>query len=52
MEFKQQLKLEQEPLPIVIIGAGGIVTDAHLPAYKMARFPVLGIFAHGSEKDQ
>ncbi len=27
-------------LPIVIVGAGGIVRDAHLPAYKKAKFPV------------
>jgi len=26
--------------PIVSIGAGGIVRDAHLPAYKKAGFPV------------
>ncbi len=24
------------PKPIVIIGAGGIVRDAHLPAYRQA----------------
>lgn len=29
--------------PIVIIGAGGIVKDAHLPAYAKARFKVEGI---------
>jgi predicted dehydrogenase len=29
--------------PIVIIGAGGIVHDAHLPAYKKAGFGVFGI---------
>ncbi|MFD2967525.1 Gfo/Idh/MocA family protein [Sphingobacterium bambusae] len=29
--------------PIVIIGAGGIVKDAHLPAYKKAGFHVYGI---------
>ncbi|MBN9016847.1 MAG: Gfo/Idh/MocA family oxidoreductase [Rhizobiales bacterium] len=32
------------PRPIVIIGAGGIVNDAHLPAYAMAGFPVAGIY--------
>lgn len=32
------------PRPIVIIGAGGIVNDAHLPAYRMAGFQVGGIF--------
>jgi predicted dehydrogenase len=32
------------PRPIVIVGAGGIVNDAHLPAYRLAEFPVAGIF--------
>ncbi|RLK46587.1 Gfo/Idh/MocA family protein [Microbacterium telephonicum] len=31
------------PRPIVVIGAGGIVRDAHLPAYRKAGFPVWGI---------
>lgn len=30
--------------PIFIIGAGGIVTDAHLPAYKIAGFTVAAIY--------
>lgn len=30
--------------PIVIIGAGGIVNDAHLPAYRKAGFPVAGLY--------
>jgi predicted dehydrogenase len=30
--------------PIVIIGAGGIVRDAHLPAYRKAGFSVAAIF--------
>ncbi len=30
--------------PIIIIGAGDIVNDAHLPAYKKAGFAVAGIF--------
>lgn len=30
--------------PIIIIGAGGIVNDAHLPAYKIAGFEVAGIY--------
>ena len=32
-----------QPVPIIIIGAGGIVRDAHLPAYKAAGLPVFGI---------
>jgi predicted dehydrogenase len=30
--------------PIVIVGAGGIVNDAHLPAYRRAEFPIAGVF--------
>lgn len=29
--------------PIIIVGAGGIVRDAHLPAYKNAGFEVVGV---------
>ncbi|MDF2190429.1 Gfo/Idh/MocA family oxidoreductase [Paraflavitalea sp. CAU 1676] len=29
---------------IYIIGAGGIVNDAHLPAYQLAGYPVAGIY--------
>jgi predicted dehydrogenase len=35
--------LPQSPRPIVILGAGGIVRDAHLPAYRKAGFAVAGI---------
>ena len=38
-----QYILPREHRPIVIIGAGGIVRDAHLPAYRMAGFCVHGI---------
>jgi len=33
----------RNPRPIVSIGSGGIVRDAHLPAYKKAGFPVIAI---------
>ena len=36
--------------PIVIIGAGGIVNDAHLPAYQLAGFNVAGIYDVDKEK--
>jgi predicted dehydrogenase len=36
--------------PIYIIGAGGIVNDAHLPAYKIAGYNVQGIFDINIEK--
>ena len=32
------------PRPIVIIGAGGIVRTAHVPAYRRMAYPVAGIF--------
>lgn len=37
------LQATHKNLPIYIIGAGGIVNTAHLPAYKMAGFNVQGI---------
>jgi predicted dehydrogenase len=32
------------PRPVVIFGAGSIVGDAHLPAYRKSGFPVAGIY--------
>ncbi len=42
MQFNAPLQLQQ--IPIYIIGAGGIVNTAHLPAYKIAAFNVQGIY--------
>ena len=42
--MKYQDLLPRKKRPIVLIGAGSIVNDAHLPAYKMASFEVAGIF--------
>lgn len=36
--------LPRTPRPIISIGTGGIVHDAHLPAYRLAGFPVAGLF--------
>src|SRR5712664_3225305 len=36
--------------PIVIIGAGGIVRAAHLPAYEKAGFPVIGLMDQDGDK--
>lgn len=36
--------LPRVPRPIVSIGAGGIVKNAHLPAYRLAGFPVAAIY--------
>ncbi|MFK0335446.1 Gfo/Idh/MocA family protein [Rhizobium sp. NPDC090275] len=42
--LRQSWPRPAKPRPIVIFGAGSIVGDAHLPAYKKAGFPVAGIF--------
>jgi predicted dehydrogenase len=38
------------PRPIIAIGAGSIVHDAHLPAYRKAGFPVAAIVDTDAEK--
>jgi predicted dehydrogenase len=43
-ELRQSWPKPSAPRPIVIIGAGGIVTDAHLPAYRLAGLPVAGVY--------
>jgi predicted dehydrogenase len=42
--LKQTWAFPSAPRPIVIIGAGSIVTDAHLAAYRKAGFPIRGLF--------
>jgi predicted dehydrogenase len=42
--LRQSWPLPTRPRPIVLIGAGGIVNDAHLPAYRKSGLPVAGIF--------
>tara|TARA_Y100000590_G_scaffold466998_1_gene644271 strand:+ start:3511 stop:4593 length:1083 start_codon:yes stop_codon:yes gene_type:complete len=48
--LKTSIPLPTNPKKIVIIGAGGIVNDAHLPAYKKAGFEVLGIYDPQKDK--
>jgi predicted dehydrogenase len=43
-DLRQEWPAPTSCRPIVIIGAGGIVDDAHLPAYRQAGFPVAGIY--------
>ena len=38
------LQMPSQKRPIYIIGAGGIVNEAHLPAYQLAGFNIQGIF--------
>lgn len=42
--LQQSWPLPGKPRPIAVIGAGGIVNDAHLPAYRLAGLPVAGVF--------
>lgn len=42
--LRQSWPRPSAPRPIVVIGAGGIVKDAHLPAYRLAGFPVAGLY--------
>lgn len=43
-ELLQTIAPPSRSLPVVIFGAGSIVTDAHLPAYAKAGFTVAGIY--------
>nr|VFJ87566.1 MAG: Predicted dehydrogenase [Candidatus Kentron sp. LFY] len=42
--LNQRWPAPSEPKPIVIIGTGDVVRDAHLPAYAKAGLPVAGLF--------
>lgn len=42
-DLRQRIQTPSRNLPIVIFGAGSIVSDAHLPAYAQAGFEVAGI---------
>ncbi|MGH9451809.1 MAG: Gfo/Idh/MocA family protein [Terriglobia bacterium] len=44
IDFQQTPRLPQTIRPIVIIGAGSIVRDAHLPAYRKAGFRVESLY--------
>src|SRR5436309_2746323 len=44
MMLRQRWPLPSKPRPIVIIGAGSVVRNAHLPAYRRLGLPVRGIY--------
>lgn len=44
MQLRQAWSVPSRPRPIVIIGAGGVVRTAHLPAYQRLKFPIAGLF--------
>lgn len=43
-DLRQTIDLPDMLTPVVIFGAGSIVTDAHLPSYRHLGIPVAGIF--------
>ena len=43
LDIHQDPPVPEHPRPILCIGAGGIVHDAHLPAYRKAGYPVWGL---------
>ncbi|MDD9730628.1 MULTISPECIES: Gfo/Idh/MocA family protein [Mameliella] len=49
-QLRQSVEMPESPKPVVIFGAGSIVTDAHLPAYRDLGVPVAGIFDPDSAK--
>jgi len=42
--LRQRWEPPGDPRPIVLIGCGGIVNDAHLPAYRALGLPVAGAY--------
>lgn len=52
LDIDIQPLLPNTPRPIAIIGAGGIVHDAHLPAYRKAGFEVAAIYDLEAEKSR
>lgn len=51
-DLTQSVSLPKSSLPVVIFGAGSIVTDAHLPAYARLGFTVAGIYDPDEAKAQ
>ena len=52
IELRQSWPLPDHPLPIVIFGAGSIVTDGNIPAYTASGFVIQGIYDPDLEKAQ
>jgi predicted dehydrogenase len=43
-DLRQRWPVAARPRPVVLVGAGGIVHDAHLPAYRALGLEVAGVF--------
>jgi predicted dehydrogenase len=42
--LQQSWPMPSNPRPITLLGAGGIVRDGHLPAYRKMGLPIAGVF--------
>jgi predicted dehydrogenase len=51
-DLRQRWPAPSRPRAIVGIGAGGIVNDAHLPAYRAAGLPVAGLYDIDPERSR
>ncbi|MBI5432449.1 MAG: Gfo/Idh/MocA family oxidoreductase [Planctomycetes bacterium] len=49
-ELRQRWDVPSRPRSIVFIGSGGIVNDAHLPAYRALGFDIAGCFDQARER--
>ena len=52
LKYVPDMPTDVKARKILIIGAGEIVRDSHLPAYKMAGYPVAGIYNRTVKKAQ
>lgn len=50
MDINYKVPMPEQARPIALVGAGGIVKDAHLPGYKKAGWRVFGIYDPVKEK--
>lgn len=52
ISLRQKPEMPSSPVPIVSVGAGGIVENAHYPAYRRAGFPVSAVTDLDPERAQ
>ena len=50
LNLNTSCEMPGHPRPILGIGAGGIVRDAHLPAYRVAGFEHIGLYDPNIDK--
>ena len=43
-KLKNKWDIPSQSLPIIFIGAGGIIRNAHIPAYKKLNLNIAGVY--------